>query len=219
MKSKNSWAPVIIIATMLIVVVTLGLIFLNRPSLTDEQQAEADAGASSMEQGNSEKETWPILAHLPYKNALFSLGYHFENDAPIITVETTETYLTEALEKLVSFGTDEKPASSYNVKVTTPENIFEGQTLQEPAESDPVQYLAKGYDHLPQWFTVHEGKAVDNYYLTTITTGSEETYNLVKYRVVLEKKDNSWKIVAGPSFFLTVKDNLSAEILRIVSEL
>lgn len=93
--------------------------FNNKPT---DKDLEAEASNASIEQGNKEREEYPILAKLPIKNAVYTIGYQIEADgAPTITIDTTEFYLEFALKKLESLGTEEYPATSYRLRIISPE--------------------------------------------------------------------------------------------------
>ncbi|MBQ8991917.1 hypothetical protein IJ090_00570 [Candidatus Saccharibacteria bacterium] len=90
----------------------LSFLFSNRePS---EREREAEASNASIEQGNREREAYPLLKYLPINNAVYHIGYQFEEDGtPTLIIDTTEYYVPYALEKLNSLG----DTSGYKIKI------------------------------------------------------------------------------------------------------
>lgn len=122
MKKKKSLNPLIIVATIIILgslAVFLLLHFLFTDKGPSDRDLEAEAGKSSIEQGEKERAEYPILKDLPIKNAVFTIGYQFEDDGkPTIIITATEYYQPFALEKLKSLG----DISSYRIKIVDPAN-------------------------------------------------------------------------------------------------
>lgn len=86
----------------------------NGPS---ERDLEAEAGKASIIQGEKEREEYPILKNLPIKNAVYTIGYQFEDDGtPTIIITATEYYQPFAMEKLKSLG----DTSKYRIKIVDP---------------------------------------------------------------------------------------------------
>ena len=117
MKEKKSLNPLIIVITI-ILLGSLAIFLLLHFLLTDKGQSdrdlEAEAGISSVEQGEKEREEYPILKNLPIKNAVYTIGYQFEEDGkPTIIITATEYYQPFALEKLKSLG----DISSYKITI------------------------------------------------------------------------------------------------------
>lgn len=122
MKEKKPLNPLIIIATIIILgslAVFLLLYFLMNDNGPSDRDLEAEAGVSSIEQGEKEREEYPILKNLPIKNAVYTIGYQFEDDGkPTIIITATEYYQPFAIEKLHSLG----DTSDYRIKIIDPAN-------------------------------------------------------------------------------------------------
>lgn len=117
MKEKKSLNPLTIVITI-ILLGSLAIFLLLHFLLTDKGQSdrdrEAEAGISSVEQGEKEREEYPILKNLPIKNAVYTIGYQFEEDGkPTIIITATEYYQPFALEKLKSLG----DVSGYRIRI------------------------------------------------------------------------------------------------------
>ena len=121
MKKNSSVAPIIIIASVVLLGSLAIFLILNYFIPKQDQSDKAGEGAasnSSIEQGDKERVEYPILKYLPINNAVYNIGYQFEEDGtPTITIDTTEFYLEFALEKLASLGTTDRPARSYRLKI------------------------------------------------------------------------------------------------------
>ncbi|MBR3414692.1 hypothetical protein IKG73_01590 [Candidatus Saccharibacteria bacterium] len=121
MKKNSSITPIIVIVSVILLgslAVFLILNFLQPKPLDDNKAAEGEASNSSILEGEKERKEYPILAHLPIKNAVYDIGYQFEEDGtPTIVIDTTEFYLEFALKKLASLGTQDRPANSYRLRI------------------------------------------------------------------------------------------------------
>ncbi|MBR3177423.1 hypothetical protein IKF27_01285 [Candidatus Saccharibacteria bacterium] len=108
MKEKKPLNPLIIVATIIVLgslAVFLLLYFLSGSNDPSERDLEAEAGKASISQGEKEREEYPLLKNLPIKNAVYTIGYQFEDDGkPTIIITATEYYQPFALEKLNSLG-------------------------------------------------------------------------------------------------------------------
>ena len=113
--TSNSRTPIIIVVSIialgsLALFLVLTLLIKNQAPIDDP---DGMASQSAIEQGNTEREKYPLLAHLPINNAVYNIGYQFESDGtPTIIIDTTEYYRDFALEKLKSFG----DISAYKIK-------------------------------------------------------------------------------------------------------
>lgn len=121
MKKNSSTTPIIIIISVVLLgslVIFLVLNYFMPKKSQSDKAGEGEASNSSILQGDKEREEYPILEYLPINNAVYNIGYQFEEDgSPTITVDTTEFYLEFALKKLTSLGTADRPARSYRLKI------------------------------------------------------------------------------------------------------
>lgn len=115
-KSPN---PLIIIGSIVALgslALFLALFFFIR-SQPPVDDPDGTASQSAVEQGNKERDTYPLLNYLPIQNAVYTIGYQFEEDGiPTIIIDTTDYYRDFAMEKLKSLATPEHPLSSYRVR-------------------------------------------------------------------------------------------------------
>lgn len=219
MKKSNN--PLALLSILIIVgVVGAVLIFnlVSHPTSKTEKELEEEASLESIKNGNEEREKYPLLEKLPIKTSLYSIGYVFENEEPTITIDTDETYLNAAINELNSLDSDEKPLSSYNIRIT---GLPSSTIIKEESQAEDLkQFLEESLKSTDSSFKVGETKELENgYFAAILTTGSEETYNLVKYRLVL-KKQGTWNIAAGPELILTTKNtDLEANLLQKANEL
>lgn len=124
-QQKQSFNPLIILISIIVlgsVAIFLIINFLSFTNEPSEKDLEAEASNASIEQGEKERDKYPILEKLPVQNATYTIGYRLGDDGePTITIDTTEFYFEFALKKLQSLGTAEHPASSYRLEIISPE--------------------------------------------------------------------------------------------------
>ena len=212
-----------------LILVIIGIIGAIMRTLTPKVETEADVATELVEQGNAEREAFPIVAHLPIKNSLFTLGYQFSNQGKNLTlkVSTTETYLDVAINKLTSFGYD---LTNCALDVTKPDNPFLSAYIVN-GEQDPVAALRAAYVKIPSFAVVKTTEAsteadanvaAKTFILAKITTGLSDHYNLQTYRVILTKNsDGNWTPVANPAPLLNLYNtpNVAIELLRQANQL
>lgn len=232
-KNVIFWTLIIFLA--LVIIAIIGAIISNiSPKVKTEAEEAREAAAEAIEQGNEEREIFPIVAHLPVKNSLFTLGYQFSDGGQKLTlkVTTTETYLDSAIEKLSSFGVD---LTNCALEVNSPDvqnTSSVGGTLPNPFlsayimndASDPVAALRRAYAKVDNFQVASylplnsegvslitadpnasEVSADADYVVTKITTGYADRYNLQTYRLVLQKNEsNQWLPVANPAPLLNI---------------
>lgn len=118
MKEKKSLSPLIIVASIVVLgslAIFLLLNFLGGHK-DDEKNQEGEASQAANLEGEMERKKYPILEHLPIQNAVYTIGYQFEDDTPIIIITATEYYQPFAMEKLKSLG----DVSSYRIRIINP---------------------------------------------------------------------------------------------------
>lgn len=108
MKEKKSLSPLTVVITIIVLgslAIFLLLYFFLVDSGPSERDLEAEAGKAALQQGEKENEQYPLLSKLPIKNAVYTIGYQFEeNGEPTIIITATEYYQPFAMEKLESLG-------------------------------------------------------------------------------------------------------------------
>lgn len=177
------------------------------------------ASQDSINEGLAEDEKWPILEKLPVSNALFSLGYKKTGSDIVLTIKASSSYLDSAIEKLISLNPSTKPLADYNIEIEDFQNPFTNQFVAS-SSSDPTEFLKNGFSNV-ECNVSPNGKTQGNYYLTNITTGSEDNYTLVTFHVVLIKTDNTWKLAGTPYPILTTTNtpNVPTEVLTQANNL
>ena len=167
--------------------------------IKDYSEIEVITSELLMQAGEKEREEKPILNYLPYNEIVFTLGYTYNEDNVFtITIRTPEEkYLNSAIEKLKEFDSL-KNLSQYNITIIDYEDKL--SDFHQNNEQNPKNHLEKGFTSL----TSIKGEYYDDsYYYASITTGSEETKDLIIYKVILKKDSNSWKIIGNPYPILT----------------
>ena len=206
-------------AVVFLVLVIIGIIGAIIKTVTPRKETEADVAAELVEQGNAERKSFPIVEYLPIKNSLFTLGYQFSDQGQKLTlkVNTTATYLDDAINKLKSFNVD---LTNCALDVTAPENPFLSAYVVNSA-SDPTAALETAYSRVAD-FQVAKVVEVDEYIVAKITSGLSEHYNLQTYLVILKKNDNdNWTPVANPAPILNLYNTpgVSIDLLRQANQL
>lgn len=191
---------------------------------SDYNFINALTSASSIELGEQNRQTWPIISALPIKNALFSIGYSISNDRQLtIFVNADTTYLNDAVNLLKSHTTTDHPIAKYNITFPQWKNPLD-QRLNPSTTNDPQEFLSQTYQNITvDNLTIRPGQysSDNNYYYTTITTGLTEHYNFVTYRAILIKKDNSWQLISTPQPIATTYNSpeVNIDILNAVNNL
>lgn len=167
-------------------------------------EVEGRVGVYMNEEGERIKEKYPILNHLPYNNALYSISYNYEegNKNPVLTVKSQDYYLDAAIAKLKEYGKNDN-LISYKI-------FFSGNTnpyltpIAKCNASDPLKFIKQTYGADQSNRIVAQGTSVDEYYVTTIQDYNfDKDLYLAHYRVVIKKDGNSWKVIEYPQPFLT----------------
>lgn len=185
----------------------------------DFLEVQSIYSAASVEEGNKERESWPILEYLPMNTILYSIGYILDDNHLTITVNTTEPYLDATIQKLKSFDQSSKTLAEYDIQINSFTNPF-AKTFVKNTNTDPQTYLKEGFGSSFQ-YTIGANHEKDDYFYTTITTGSASDYTLVTYRVVLKQSGSSWEIMGTPYPILTTTNtpNVPLDILNAANNL
>ena len=155
---------------------------------------EQTPGSVSVELGEEEDKKWPILKHLPIKNSLYTIGYTIKDNQLTIFVTSTDTNIEVALKKLASLA--DKPLSSYNIEIKSPANPFK-DGFTKNSTTNPVEFLKNGYQNVN--FDITSVTQNGEEYVVKITTGSNETYNLVHYTAIVKDTGNGLELAAIPT--------------------
>ncbi len=168
----------------------------------DFNEIERITSYLSQKYGQIEREEKPVLNYLPFKNSLFTIGHTYDQDDNlIITIRSSKTYLSSAIEKLKSFDSVEN-LSKYDIQIVDFDNEF--NEFVNNSESNPKDFLKSGLSSSED-FSIQDGEYFnDEYYYTNVVTGSEDSYSILPYKVLLQKQNNSWKLIGVPYPFLTI---------------
>ena len=185
----------------------------------DFLEVQSIYSAASVEEGNKERESWPILKYLPMNTILYSIGYILDDNHLTVTINTTEPYLDATIQKLKSVDQSSKTLAEYDIQISGFTNPF-AKTFIKNTNTDPKTYLKEGLGSTLQYNIGAEYRK-DNYFYTTITTGSASDYTLVTYRAVLRQSGNSWEIMGTPYPILTTTNtpNVPLDILNAANNL
>ena len=166
-------------------------------------------------EGEKERKENPILNHLPINTALYSISYEYDtNNQLIINVKTEAKYIDTVVEKLKTFK--DINISSLNI-IFHNENIFE--KYQDNTNEDLKQFIKTAYN-LPNNYKINEIKQVGDFYYTTVYIDDyKNNLHYAHYRILLKKKDNSWKVLSTPQPILTTYNtpDISKDILDIIN--
>lgn len=184
-------------------------------------EVEGIFGGIRTDDGNKEKQQYPILKYLPINNALYSISYEYKNDKSLqINIKTTPTYQNTAIQKLYTLKG--VVPTEYNIVFKDFVNPFDGSFVKNN-ESDPLNFLKNGYKNvLGDRYIVQNGQSEGNYFYTTIETsvGQEDGY-FWSWRVLLVRSGGKWDFVTTPYPILTQHNtpNVETEILNKVNQL
>ena len=168
--------------------------------------------------GNAEREKWPVITKLPIKNSLFTIGYIVDEQENLtINITASETYIDMAINKLKKLDSE---LSKYNIKIKDFDNPFDIE-LQASTTTTPSDFLREVLSNATTDFAIKADTISGDYYCAAITTGSEETYNLVTYHAILKKTNNSWILVSTPYPILTTTNtpDTPSDILNLTNNL
>ncbi len=229
---NRRWASFAVVIAFLVLVVII-LIFAIAKNFETEPKKDSDYAAEVVASGEQERTNFPIVKHLPFQNALFTLGYQFSDNHQKLTikVKTTVANFDTAFQKLASFGEDLTP---YALEVTRPENPFVSAYVVNDL-ADPTAALKQAYAKIAD-FQVQKVQTVDyeekvsgesdsssaegsnsdvsnpenatvsttHFALAVITTGRADHYSLCTYRLVLKFINQQWQPVANPAPVLNI---------------
>ena len=157
-------------------------------------------GRALSEEGALIKEQYPILNYLPINNNLYSISYTYNKDrVPIINVKTEPEYLDAAISKMKQF--ENVDLTSYQINFTS-NNPF--SSYQESIKANPKDTIKSTFD-LNKYKISNEQYINEEYFVATLYTYDyNRDLSYGHYRVLLQKQDNNWHIVATPQPLLTI---------------
>lgn len=166
----------------------------------DYKRTEWYAGEASRKIGAEKREKYPLLKELPINNALFQIGHEFLSpDYVVINIRSSDTYINLAVDKIKSLDTS-RSLADYDIKVYGVDNPFVGKYVKNE-EINLENALKVGFSGVE--FQVEKTQVGGEYGYAILTTGSEQRYDLVKYRVVMKREGAGWTLVGEPQILLT----------------
>lgn len=150
-------------------------------------------------QGQKQKQKYPILSYLPINNSLYSISYEYdENGAPIINVKSDPKYIDIAVARLKNFKNVDLTSQNINFLLNNP-----FKDIRSSTSADPKIFIKETLS-ISDNYKISDGQEYNDYYYTTIYI--DDYWNSQKYfyyRVLLQKKNNSWELVSTPQPLLT----------------
>lgn len=187
-------------------------VFISCPEL--EESAFPDTPCSDNPGSSHNLSYYAILDAFPMSNSLYRVTYAYSGDDLVFTIDSSRTYLNTVVEKLRATSNS---LADYRFTIKSPElTTF---SPQSSSASDPLTFLQETYASTD--CRVLKGNYEEDYYYTTITTGSSNTYNLINYKVVIKQSGSSWEVIASPAPILTIYNspNVDREILNLANNL
>ena len=163
--------------------------------LNDYAVVEGYASAELQKQGMAMEKEWPIITKLPISNSLYKIGYVTENNEIKLTVNTSLAYVDVAVDKLKNAASGVDTLAKYSIEFSGFSNTLNGKFVEND-KTDPAEYIKTGFSGVSSFSLINSGQN-NEYYLARVSTGSENTYSLVHYVVVLKKEDEKWKLVSS----------------------
>ena len=169
-------------------------------------------------------ETYQLLVDFPIVDPQYTISYTLSDESkPIINVAAGTAYRQLAVHKLLSIMSSED-FGLYDIFFENLDNPFT-DTFKNNQESDPAEFIKKGFSDTGIDFSVNEDKkreddGYEDYYYAYIRY-FYNTYISVIYRIVLVKDGNSWKLAANPYPLLTTANTpeVPLEIINRVNSL
>lgn len=163
------------------------------------QEAEGLVGQLANAYGQKRQEMYPILKYLPVNKTIYSLSYQTEvDDSPTVYIKAESAYIDTAIKQLYSLDNSISIAS-YKVLIRNYANPWEGAAFTNNTESNPVNFIKKGYDTNLDGYTATLAAEQDGYAGIIIQKPAPEGgpfYNT--YRIALRKEGNAWKKLNDP---------------------
>lgn len=200
---------------------------LANDTLLDEfLEIEGISGQVLAEEGQRVLEQYPILAKLPYKNSLYTLGYLINSGDRNYTITINAlipSLFNDAVAKLESFADETgKALSEYRIDLSTSEgfsNPFK-DIWQENNARSPEDFLKTGYTALHN-LAIRSGQIEGDYYYTILSLDATEHNIGTTYRVVLKARGGSWELVSVPTPVATIYNtpDVPIDILNNLNEM
>lgn len=177
--------------------------------LDDYMAIEGYASIEIQKEGEKMEKKWPIITKLPVVTSLYKVGYIVEGEKITLTVESPNVYMDTAVSKLRAAADAAKDSLiNYVIKYEEYDNELINKFAPN-SETDAETALKTGFSSVNS-FNYTNGAVMGDYYIAKVTAGSNATYSLMTYRVVIKKQDGKWILVSTPEPIVT--KNNSTEV-------
>ena len=164
-------------------------------------EVQGIAGELATDAGLLQRSLYPIVDKLPVKDPYFNIGYNLNDEGGLdVTVEAAIAYRQLAVSRLLEIMKKED-FGKYNIVFYDLDNPYAGKFVDND-ETDPAEYIKKGFAGVDVDFTVNGGVEENGYYYAYLRYYFRKYVNVI-YRVVLEGGDGEWGLVANPEPLLT----------------
>lgn len=185
----------------------------------DYSVIESHYAEQLIDEANANQQKWPIMGVLPESTPQYKIGYITENENITITIQSASSYMDYAVKNLKNKIVDIDNIEKYRIRFSGFENELE-DNFQDNDSIDIEEYVYDGYEEVDDvniTGTIMDG----DYAIVKLTTGTEETYTLMTYRMIIKKGDKGWERVSGSWPILTVynTDDVPEEIIREANKL
>lgn len=169
-------------------------------------------------EGEKLSKKYPIINKLPIKEPYYTIGYTVNDDGIDVTVESSIAYRQLAVSKVLSV-LEPDDFGKYGITFYNLDNPFK-DTFSANTESDPAEFIKKGFSNAGVDFSVGGGTRSDDYYYAYLRYSFKKGINAV-FRIVLIKNGDTWKLAGTPYTLLTTKNtpDVPLEIINKVNQL
>lgn len=166
---------------------------------SDIAQVSSIASREAIERGKATRKKYPITTILPIDKTIYKIDYELVKGEklPTILIDTELPYVPDALKKLYSYSKKVPNISAHPIVMSSDfEDIFSNEEPLTSSAEDPVEFLKQSYPNQIDSSFVFTTKLDKKYALITLSKLEGSLYST--FRVILEKKDNSWQIISWP---------------------
>ncbi len=179
--------------------------------INDYYAVEAYASQIISKEGEKARKEWPIITVLPITNSLYKIGYITNDDNElVVTVDTVSAYMDTAVQKLKDAANGVDDLAKYRVEVSGYYDSLAGNFVENDASS-PDEYIKSGFGGV-LGFEFVSGLESEDYYIAKVKAGTEETYSVVTYIMIIRKEDGKWKFVSKPGQIMTLYNTIDVPI-------
>ena len=188
--------------------------------MNDFLKIESYYGEEIQKAGEKSRKEWPIITRLPIKNSLYKIGYIIENNNITLTIETTESYMDAAVKNFLEHVGDVDNIAKYKIEYKEFVNRLDKYFVENSATT-PEEYITNAFSGANN-FQFVMGEEKEEYYIAVVTIGTEQTYSLVHYRMILKREGNKFKLASEPAPLLTkyiVDDDMPLDVINSANRL